>query len=96
MRNIVDGWFFTLEEDVLAEGTIDPIDEHKLLARTNELLEQRLAQVSSAAPIAPSRLSVGVPRAMAKISTGMPAGSMLYITAISGAAAISGSPVVHQ
>ena len=50
LRNIVDGWFFTLEEDVLAEGTIDPGDEHKLLARTNELLEQRLAKVSSAAP----------------------------------------------
>ena len=50
LRNIIDGWFFTLEEDVLAEGTIDPGDEHKLLARTNELLEQRLAKVSSTAP----------------------------------------------
>src|SRR4051812_8079362 len=26
LRNIVDGWFFTLEEDVLAEGAIDPND----------------------------------------------------------------------
>ncbi len=50
LRNIVDGWFFTLEEDVLAEGTIDPGDEQKLLGRTNELLEHRLAKVSSAAP----------------------------------------------
>ena len=24
LRNILDGWFFTLEEDVLAEGTISP------------------------------------------------------------------------
>src|SRR6516225_183473 len=24
LRNIVDGWFFTLEEDVLAEGGMDP------------------------------------------------------------------------
>ena len=50
LRNIVDGWFFTLEEDVLAEGTIDPGDENILLAKTNELLEQRLAKVSSTAP----------------------------------------------
>ena len=26
LRNIVDGWFYALEEDVLAEGTIDPND----------------------------------------------------------------------
>jgi hypothetical protein len=51
MRNIVDGWFFTLEEDVLAEGAIDPNDEQKLLSRTNELLEQRLAKVNSTAPM---------------------------------------------
>ena len=50
-RNIVDGWFYTLEEDVLAEGTIDPSDDAKLLARTNELLEQRLAKVSESAPM---------------------------------------------
>ncbi|MEO2032277.1 MAG: BREX system ATP-binding protein BrxD [Planctomycetaceae bacterium] len=50
LRNIVDGWFFTLEEDVLAEGTIDPADEQRLLARTDELLEQRLAKVSNTAP----------------------------------------------
>ena len=51
LRNIVDGWFYTLEEDVLAEGAIDANDEPRLLARTNELLEQRLAKVSEAAPM---------------------------------------------
>ncbi len=50
-RNIVDGWFYTLEEDVLAEGTIDPNDEAKLLDRTNALLEQRLAKVGNSAPM---------------------------------------------
>lgn len=50
LRNIIDGWFFTLEEDVLAEGVIDASDEAKLLARTNELLEQRLAKVTSTSP----------------------------------------------
>ena len=26
-RSIIDGWFYGLEEDVLAEGTVDPGDE---------------------------------------------------------------------
>lgn len=50
LRNLVDGWFFTLEEDVLAEGNIDESDEAALLARTGELLEQRLGKVSDTAP----------------------------------------------
>jgi hypothetical protein len=50
LRNIVDGWIFTLEEDVLAEGSVDPNDAAQLLERTNELLERRLADVARAAP----------------------------------------------
>lgn len=49
-RNVVDGWFYALEEDVLAEGAIDGDDQEALLLRTNELLEQRLAKVSESAP----------------------------------------------
>ena len=46
LRNIVDGWFFTLEEDVLAEGSITPNDASELLKRTNDLLgSRRLANV---------------------------------------------------
>lgn len=51
LRNIVDGWFYTLEEDILAEGTVDPNDEAALLKRTDELLEQRLAKVTSTSPM---------------------------------------------
>jgi hypothetical protein len=51
LRNIIDGWFYSLEEDVLAEGTVDPNDQAQLVARTGELLEQRLAQVSTSAPM---------------------------------------------
>jgi hypothetical protein len=51
LRNIVDAWFFTLEEDVLAEGAVDHRDERKLLARTNELIDQRLAKLADAAPM---------------------------------------------
>jgi hypothetical protein len=51
LRNIVDGWFYTLEEDVLAEGVIEPDDEAKLVSRTAELLEQRLTKVTESAPM---------------------------------------------
>ena len=51
LRNIVDGWFFTLEEDVLAEGKIPANDAQQLLHGTNELLEQRLAKLTSSAPM---------------------------------------------
>ncbi len=48
-RNIVDAWFFTLEQDVLAEGTIDENNESLLIAKTNELMEQRLASLGETA-----------------------------------------------
>jgi hypothetical protein len=50
LRNIVDGWFFTLEEDIIAEGQVAPDDASELLKRTNELLERRLADVARTAP----------------------------------------------
>ncbi len=50
LRNIVDGWFYALEEDVLAEGTVSPDNQQGLVRRTGELLEQRLMKVTSTAP----------------------------------------------
>ena len=50
LRNVIDGWIFTLEEDVLAGGAVDPNDASKLLASSNELLERRLADVARTAP----------------------------------------------
>lgn len=50
LRNVMDGWFYTLEEDVLAEGGIDPADAEALVARTDQLLEMRLAAVTKQAP----------------------------------------------
>ena len=49
-RGVIDNWFYTLEEDVLAVGDIDPSDSAKLLDRTNELMEQRLASIAKTAP----------------------------------------------
>ena len=49
-RIIVDGWFFALEEDILAEGSVSDDDQEGLIERTNELLEQRLVKVTQSAP----------------------------------------------
>jgi len=50
LRNVVDGWFHVLEEDVIAEGT-SPDDAALLVARTTALLETRLAKVTNHAPL---------------------------------------------
>lgn len=49
-RSILDGWFYGLEEDVLAEGNIDPSDDVALARRAEELLEQRLVEITRATP----------------------------------------------
>jgi hypothetical protein len=49
-RSILDGWFYGLEEDVLAEGSIDPGDDNALSTRADALLEQRLAEITRATP----------------------------------------------
>src|SRR5580698_4788791 len=49
-RSVIDGWFYGLEEDVLAEGTIDSSDEQALAHRADELLEQRLVEITRATP----------------------------------------------
>lgn len=49
-RSLIDGWFFVLEEDALADGSIDEHDEAALLEATDRLVESRLAQVSRTNP----------------------------------------------
>jgi hypothetical protein len=49
-RSVIDGWFYGLEEDVLAEGDIDANDIEALSERADELLEQRLAEITRATP----------------------------------------------
>ncbi len=50
-RNIIDSWFFTLEEDILSAGFDDEPNEEQLEEKTNWLMEQRLAAISGTAPI---------------------------------------------
>lgn len=49
-RSLIDGWFFVLEEDVLADGSVDEHDEAALLAATDRLVETRLSEVSRTNP----------------------------------------------
>ncbi len=49
-RGIVDGWFYALERDVLEDTSLDPTDEATLLAKTEALMEARLAGVTKVAP----------------------------------------------
>lgn len=50
LRSVVDAWFFTLEQDVLAEGRIAESDAEALLAHSADLMERRLAEISRSAP----------------------------------------------
>lgn len=50
MREVVDGWFFALEQDVLASGTVDESQTDALAGAVGALLERRLEAVSRTAP----------------------------------------------
>ncbi len=50
LRSVIDGWFYVLEEDVLAAGRVDESDAAALIAATTELMEQRLSAVVRTAP----------------------------------------------
>jgi hypothetical protein len=49
-RGVVDGWFYALEQDVLADASVGSGNPEQLLLRTNELMEARLATISKTAP----------------------------------------------
>jgi hypothetical protein len=49
-RSLIDRWFFTLEEEVLGHGGVDPNDPDAVAKAVGELLEQRLSAVSATQP----------------------------------------------
>ena len=49
-REIVDAWFYTLEEDILAAGHSEALNEQELMETTADLMEKRLASVTRNAP----------------------------------------------
>jgi hypothetical protein len=50
LRPTVDAWFYTIEEDVLAEGRVDANDADALAAATETVMERRLAAIARTAP----------------------------------------------
>jgi hypothetical protein len=50
LRSIVDAWFYTLEEDVLADGSTDAADSKALAAASEALMERRLGDIARTAP----------------------------------------------
>lgn len=50
LRSLVDGWFFALEEEVLAAGSADGSNEAQLVEATTVLMEKRLEVVTRSAP----------------------------------------------
>lgn len=50
LRSVVDGWFYVLEEDLLAAGDISEHDTAALARATDALMEQRLGEVVRRAP----------------------------------------------
>lgn len=49
-REVIDGWFFVLEQDVLASGTVSSGDGAAFREAVDALLEKRLLAVSQTAP----------------------------------------------
>ena len=49
-RSVIDGWFYGLEEEILAEGSVNSDDVGKLAELTDELLERRLAEITRITP----------------------------------------------
>ena len=49
-RGVIDGWFYALEQDVLADASVDPNDAEGLLTHTDTLMEARIATISKTAP----------------------------------------------
>ncbi len=50
LRVVLDAWFYTLEQEVLADGKLSEVDTAAVVARTNELMEQRVREVNARAP----------------------------------------------
>jgi hypothetical protein len=50
LRATVDGWFYTLEEDVLAGGKVAAADGDALATATEALMERRLSEIARTAP----------------------------------------------
>ncbi len=49
-RQVIESWFYALEEDAISQGGVDPNDPVALVAATDALMEKRLGEVVRSAP----------------------------------------------
>lgn len=77
-RSVLDGWFFALEQDVLAEGTLRADDHEGVLEATAALMERRLTGISSTAPAFAAALRA-YRRALANGETEMAEGLIAWL-----------------
>ena len=77
-RSVIDGWFFALEQDVLAEGRLQPGDHEGLLEATAGLMEKRLSAIGRTAPAFAAALRA-YRRALADGETEMAEGLVAWI-----------------
>lgn len=49
-RSLIDKWFYSLEDEILASGRVDGNDAEAVASAVGDLLEQRLAAVSATQP----------------------------------------------
>lgn len=50
-RDVIEGWFYTLEEDILAAGQVDAVNAKAMSEAAEALMEKRLLAVSRQAPV---------------------------------------------
>ncbi len=77
-RAVLDGWFFSLEQDVLAEGQLRQDDHEALLEATAVLMEKRLAAIGRTVPAFAAALRA-YRRALADGETDMAEGLIAWL-----------------
>ena len=77
-RGVIDRWFYALEQDVLAEGTVGEDDTAALVDLANKLMEGRLAEITRSAPAFAAALR-GYREAMASGDTKTAEGLLAWV-----------------
>ena len=78
LRLVIDAWFFGLEQDALADGSVDPDDRAALMSAADQLAERRLASIAGRAPAFAAALR-GYRRALAVDDTEVAEGLLAWL-----------------
>ncbi|MEU8128739.1 BREX system ATP-binding protein BrxD [Micromonospora sp. NPDC049049] len=91
LRQIIDAWFYALEEDALAAGGVDPADQRAVERVVDDLLAQRLARVSRTAP----SFAIALRGYRAALSSGDMAGAEAVLAWLGGQPHVSSAARRH-